>query len=168
MGQAVDAWVKTAYAVAQTLGQHRDNAVRQINAITPAPGFPIKSSPRCYVCGNIGDVNSELPPTVYLLNIDRIVKIAGIIRVDGKDELLPQVFAALQHAGFNRLRDPIRFIDHASRKFRWKMVAPNYRKQINAWRLSRAEDLNDFAFGINVAGLPRNESDYDFVSGLRC
>src|SRR6266849_1874563 len=49
MGESIDIGIQTANAVAQSLRQHRDHAIRQINAVTAPPRFTIKRAVRSCV-----------------------------------------------------------------------------------------------------------------------
>ena len=61
----------------------------------------------------------------------------------------------------------LRFLQDALGKFRRKMVLPDDRKHVHAGRGARPEDLDDLAFGIDVARFPRLEPDDDLVAALR-
>src|SRR5260370_24933978 len=99
MGEAIDARIQTANAVAQSFRQHRNNSIWQINAVAAPPRFAIERAVRSDVSGNISDVDAEPPALVDWLasplDVDGIVKIARIIRIDRNNEFVAQIFATL-------------------------------------------------------------------------
>src|SRR5438552_7991823 len=115
MGETIYVRVQAANSVAQSLRQHRDDAIGQINAVTAPPRLAIECTVRSYVGGNICDVNAE-PPTagvVDLFNVDRVIKVARVIRIDRDDELIAQIFAPLDEFLICRLWHSIRFVEYA-------------------------------------------------------
>src|SRR5713101_3211144 len=168
MGESIDIGIQTANAVAQSLRQHRDHAIRQINAVTAPPRFTIKRAVRSYVSGNIGDVHAE-PPTfvVDLFNIDGIVKIARVIRIDCDNEFVAQIVATIDHPLLDRLRNPIRFIDDAFWKRRRQIVFPDDRQHVDAGRSCGSKHLDDLAFWIYMSRFPRLETNNDFIATRR-
>ena len=96
MCEPVDSWLETANAVAQPFRQHRNHAVGQIHAI-PAPArFAIQRAAGFYVRGDIGNVHTEPPTAVGLLNLNSVIEIPRIIRINCNDEFLAQIFPAFE------------------------------------------------------------------------
>src|SRR5207253_10598899 len=92
MCQAIDARIETADAVAQSLRQHGDHAVREVNAVSAPTRFSIQRAVGLYVSGDISNVDAEAPTATDLLNMNRVVEIASVIGLGGVDELSTQLF----------------------------------------------------------------------------
>ena len=87
MRQPIDSRVKATYTVTQALRQHRHDSIRQVNAVSASARFAIKCATRLDVSSDIGDVHTELPTAVIdLFNLDRVVEIARIVRIDRDDK----------------------------------------------------------------------------------
>ena len=101
---------------------------------------------------------------VDLLYVDRVVKIAGIIRVDRDDEFFAQILAVLEHSPVDAFGNSICFIDNVFRKFSWQIVLANDRQHVDAGRRRGPEDFDDLAFRIDMTRLPRLEANNDLVA----
>ena len=94
MGQPNDVRVQAANAVAQALGQHRDDAVDEVNAVPALERLTVERASRRDVSRDVRDVDAEFPfATRQFLDIDRVIEIARVIGIDRDDELLAQIFA---------------------------------------------------------------------------
>ena len=100
MGEAIDVRIQAANAVAQTFRQHRNDAIGQINAVATPAGFAIERASQRYISRNVGDVDAETPTPIIvdLFNVDRVVKIARVIGVDGDNEFVAQIVASINHS----------------------------------------------------------------------
>ena len=88
MGQAIDMRIQAANAVAQPLGQHRNHTVGQINTVAAALRFAIERTAGPDIRAHVRDVNAKLPAAFDFFDLNGVVEIAGIIGIDGHDELL--------------------------------------------------------------------------------
>ena len=61
MGQPVLVGNEAADAVAEALGQHRDDAVDQVGGVAALAGLAVEGTAGFYVVGNVGDVHGEFP-----------------------------------------------------------------------------------------------------------
>src|SRR4051812_19420651 len=87
VSEAIHVGIEAANAVAQTLRQHRDDAIREIHAFSTPARFPIQCRAWSNVSRHIGDMDAEVPAAArQFLNVDRIVEIARVIRIDGDDK----------------------------------------------------------------------------------
>src|ERR1700730_5527707 len=164
MSESIDTGIETANAVAQAFGQHRDHAVWKINAVSTPAGFAIEWAVAIHISRNIGNVTSESPARlrrVDLVHMNRVVKIARVIRVDGDNEFFSQILTAFEHPRIDGLRNPIRFIDNCARKFGRQIILPNDREHIDARSGGRSEQFDDLALRINVPRFPRLQSNHD-------
>src|SRR5256885_13224567 len=112
MCQAIDARIETADAVAQSLRQHGDHAVREVNAVSAPTRFSIQRAVGLYVSGDISNVDEESPSAPDLLNMNRVVEIARVIGIDGDDEFSEQIFASLELPGVDCLRNSFRLVQN--------------------------------------------------------
>src|ERR1700730_8262497 len=95
--QSVDARIEAANAIAQSLRQHWEHAISQVNAV-PAPArLAIERAVRSHIGRNIGDVHAKPPTFVGFFNIDGVIEIARIIRINGNNELASQIFTTFEH-----------------------------------------------------------------------
>src|SRR5438132_11814312 len=95
MCQAIDARIETADAVAQSLRQHGDHAVREVNAVSAPRRFSIQRAVGLYVSGDISNVDAEPPTAPDLLHMNRVVEIARVIGLDGVDDSVAPIFASV-------------------------------------------------------------------------
>src|SRR3984893_7326197 len=170
MRESIDTRIETANAVAQAFGQHRDHAVRKINAVSAPAGFAIERSVGIHISRNVGNVNSESPARlrrVDLVHMNGVVKIARVIRVDSDNEFFAQILTAFEHPRIDGLGNPIRFIDNCARKFRRQIILPNDRQYIDTWSGGRSEQFDNLAFRINMPRFPRLQSNHDLIAALR-
>ena len=113
MREPIDFWLEAANTVAQSLRQHRNDAVWQINAVTAPPRLAVQRAAWLYVSGNIGDVHAELPTAIWkLLHVDGIVEIPRVIGIDGDDELVAQIFASGDLLRINSFRNTLRLLQN--------------------------------------------------------
>ena len=122
MCEPIDSWVETANTVAQSLWQHRNYAIGQINAIAAPARFAVQRCPGFYVGGDIGNVHAEAPTAVGLFNLNRVIEIACIIRIDRDDKVFAQVFASFELPCIDSFRNPLRLIQNILRKFCRQMI----------------------------------------------
>ena len=88
---------------------------------------------------------------VDLFNVDCIVKVARVVRIDRDNEFVPQIFAAIDHLLLDGFRNPIRFVENAFRELGRQIVFPNDRQHVDARRVGGSEHFNDVALRIDVA-----------------
>ena len=82
--------------VAETLREHRDGAIYEIDRCGTLHCFLVDDAALRDVVRNIGDVNTHLPIAILQsLNTQGIVEVFGVFRVDGAGENLSEVFSLL-------------------------------------------------------------------------
>ena len=168
MRQPDDVGIEAANAIAQALRQHRDDAIDEVNAVPTMQRLAIECAARGDISGDVRDVDPEFPLAArQFLDIDRVVEIARIVGIDRDDEFVPQVFAFPEAIRIDRLWNFIRLGEHGARKLERQVILPNDRKHVDPGISGAAEQLDDFALGIDVARLPRLQSDDDLVVRLR-
>ena len=167
MCKPIDSGIQTANTIAQPLWQHWNDAVGQINAVAAPARFAIQRALGLYVSGDIGNVHTEAPTILYLLNLNRVVEIARVIRIDGDDKFFAQIFTSFELSRIDSFGNPLRLIQNILRKFCAEVVFADDRKHVDARRGCRSEYFDDFAFRIDVARFPRVQADHDFVADAR-
>jgi hypothetical protein len=166
MREPIDAGIETADAVAQSLRQHRDYTVREVNAVSAPARFSIQRAVGLHISGDVGDVYTEAPTASGLLNVNCVVEIARVIGIDGDDEFSAQIFASLELSTINCLGNSLRLVQNIPGKFRWQMIFPDDRQHVDPRSRSRAEHFDDFTFGINVPRFPGFQANYNFIANL--
>src|SRR6202011_973573 len=61
MGQTIDPGLQAADSVAETLRQHRNDAVRQINTVAALARLAIKRAAWVHISGDVRNVDAQLP-----------------------------------------------------------------------------------------------------------
>src|SRR6266516_3283152 len=128
MREPIDSRVETTHAVTQTFRQHRDNAVRQIDAVSAAARFEVERAIGLYVSGNIGNMNAETPTAALdLFDINRVIEVPRVIRINGDNKFLAQIFTPVELSRVDLFRNPIRLIHNVIRKLSRQMIFANDR-----------------------------------------
>ena len=82
--------------VAETLREHRDGAIYEIDRCGTLHSFLVDDAALRDVVRNISDVDTHLPVAVLQsLNTQGIIEVFGVFRVDGAGENLSEVFSLL-------------------------------------------------------------------------
>ena len=137
----------------------------QIHAVTTAARFAIQRAPRFYIGGDIGNVHAEMPSAIWKpFNMDSVIEIARIIRIDGNDEFVAQIFASGELPCVDLFGNAICLIQNLPRKFCGQMIFPDDREHVDSRGGCRAEHFDDFAFGIEVTRFPSVQANHDFVA----
>src|SRR5207249_11130709 len=102
MRQPIDMGIQAANTVAQPLGQHWNYTVRQVNTVAAALRLAIKRAAgphiRAYVC----DMNIQLPAAFDFFDVNGVVKIARVVRIDGYDKLAVSILTTVDGVGGHR------------------------------------------------------------------
>ena len=113
--------------------------------------------------GDVGDVDGQPPAAALAFNVDGIVVVLRVVRVDRQHGLFAEVFAAVKIRGRDDGRDRLRFLKHGGRKFFGKVVTAHQREQIHPASQSRPEHFEHFPLRIDVPAFPRVEPDHYLV-----
>ena len=85
---------KRADKVTESLWQHRYGAVNQIDTGCTSKSFLIDSRSLAYIMRYVGDMNTNLPQSVIQLSDTQcIVKVLGVLRVDGAGKHFTKILA---------------------------------------------------------------------------
>ncbi len=102
LAEADDAFLQGADAVAQQFGQHGDDVAWQVDAGAALPGFLVKRAVGSDEVCDVGDVDTQFPDGMVAFgggvepaNVNRVVVVAGVGRVDGHDQLAGEVLAVV-------------------------------------------------------------------------
>jgi hypothetical protein len=131
-----------AHAVGQGFREHGDDAVHHVDARAAPERLLVHDAAFFDVMGHIGDVHPHLPePLLRAPDRQGIIVVLGIGRVDGEDQLAPQVQAALQvrrpdPAG----ADPLRLLLDLRREIQRQLVPIRHGEHIHARIAQPAQD----------------------------
>ena len=98
------------------------------------------------------------------LQTDGVIEILGVFRINSHHPVAAAIHTPGQFCRFYRLAEGARFLQCLLRKMQWQIVLLDDRKHVHAFGIGRAEQLDNFAFGIVVARLPIPKFDHDFVT----
>ena len=168
LGQMILVRPQAANHVRQSLRQHRQHAVRKINAIAPTQRFAIQRRARLNVMRDIRDMNPDAPSAALRIrHMNGVIKVPGIVRIDREYRRRSQILTSAQFILRNIERYLVRLFQNRIRKSDWKIMLPNDRQDIDPWLLRRTKDLDDGAFRIEVSMFPRVHLDHHLVVHLR-
>ena len=166
-GQAIHPGFERAQLVAEALGQHGDDAVHQVGGVAPLPGLGVQGGPGPDVMRHIGDVDPQFPlPVGGGLEANGVVKILGVIGVDGHDGMVAAIGAPGQFVRANLLADGNRFGEDALGKMVGQAVLAEHGEHVHAGFGGGAQHLHDFALGADVPGFPGAQIDEHLVPRL--
>ena len=93
-GQTVHVWLEAAHIVRKIKGEHRDYLVDGVNAGAALVGLQVNGALLSDIVADICDMNAQhIMPIFVHAQGDGIVKILGVVAVNGKDCLASQVNA---------------------------------------------------------------------------
>ena len=96
--------------------QHGHDMSRVIDRRAAAVDLLIERAAGRDIMRHIRDVHAEqVMAVVQPVERDRVVKVLGVVAVDGEDQLVAQVEAAVQRGGIDLLRDRVRLLQHLVR-----------------------------------------------------
>ena len=144
-------------AVGNQLRQHRQHAVRQVDARAAVVGLAVQGRPRADEVRNVGNVDAQPPMAVVeLLQGNGVVKIAGVDRIDRDDRLAGQIEPA-----FDRLVEAGRLLPGLVQgvlgEFFGQVELADDRERIDARLALRPQDFGDHSF---AAMHGRGEADH--------
>ena len=163
----VDLRLEAADAIAECLGEHRDDPVGEINAVSPRVRLAVEGGLGFHIVGHIGDVDADTPTVGNTLHIDGVVKVLRVIGVDGENKAVTQILALGGISGVDLRGHALRLAQDIMGKFQWQPVLANDREHVDARRTGRAEDFDEVSLGVHMAGWPGVELCHHLVSDLR-
>ena len=164
---AVDLRLEAADAIAECLGEHRDDSIGQINAVSPRVRLAVEGGLGFHIVGDIGDMDADTPTVGNALHIDGVVKVLRVIRVDGENKAVTQILALGGIGGVDLRGHALRLAQDIMGKFQWQPVLANDGEHVDARRTGRAEDFDEVSLGVHMAGWPGVELCHHLVSDLR-
>ncbi len=166
---AQPALLQAGEAVRDHLGEHRNDALRQVNAGGPLARLAVQLAAGLDEMSHVGDVNGQAPVAGLLVarQADGVVEIAGVGRVDGDDRVLREVFAAVEVSFVKRLGRLPRFLKGRLGKHVGEAERADDREGVDAGLAIRPQHLDDNAFAtVFRAGKAQHLED-DLVVRLR-
>ena len=169
LGQAIHVRFERAQFVAQRLRQHRDDAVHEVGRVAAFARLVVQRRAGLHVMRHVRDVNPQLPllrrNALQTNGVVEILRVVGINRDDLMTRGNPR--GPPGRAATNRRADGVRLVQHGLGKMQRQIVLAQHRKHVHAFLVRRAEDFDDFAFGIRVARFPFAQLDHDLVADVR-
>ena len=87
-------WTQRAYIVAESLREHRNGAIHEVNAGSSLACFLVYDASFGDIVAHIGDMYAHFPQSIIeFAYAQSIVKVLSIMRVDGAGEDITEVFA---------------------------------------------------------------------------
>ena len=95
---ALLALLQRAEVVGDALGQHRHDAVGEIDRVAALPRLAVERGAGAHVGGDIGDGDDDDEAAVIVrvgvgLGVDRVVVVLGVGRIDGDERQMRQILA---------------------------------------------------------------------------
>ena len=165
--------VERADTVRQLFGQHRHDAVREINRGPALKRLAVKRSAWLYIMRNISNMHTEYIPVAVAFQRNCIIEILRVRTVDCENCLIPEIEPPIRNDFFRR--DALCFRQNILIKDRSHPVFVQDRLIIRAARLAVSEYPEHFSGGVAFGGVMvelRRErvfgqSDEYFVAILR-
>ena len=108
--QALDLGVERAQAVREFLGQHRDDAAREVDRGRALVSVDVDRRAGAHVVADVGDRDDQAPAVVDLrfaepsrLAVHGVVEVARVLAVDGDERNVGEVDAVLPVGGADRV-----------------------------------------------------------------
>ena len=165
-GQPVDTLLEAANAVAQCFGQHRNDAVGEVNAIPARVGFVVESGLWLHVVRDIGDMDAHAPAVRDAFDVDCVIVVLGVIGIDREDKPVAEIFAFRGLARIDLRVCAGGILQNLCRKFHRQAVLANDREHVHTGCPCRSEHFDEMAFGVHVAGFPRVQMSDDLIADL--
>jgi hypothetical protein len=149
--------LQAGQAVGDQLRQHGNHAVRQVDAGRPLASLDVQQRTRRDEMRHVGDMDSQSPVAVFeAFQRDRVVEIAGILRIDRDDRLASQIQSLADRLVERRRLSP-RVVHDVQRKMLGQIELADDRARIDARRAAGAQHLDDHALaGMEVRRKPQH------------
>ena len=145
-GQPILLGIEAANAVGKLFGQHRQNAVGEIDTGSPTIGFFIQRRAHGHIVPHIGDVNAQQKIPVFRHGQRHgVVEVTGVGAVDGDQRFFSQIPAAFV-VFFTDPADGSRRLQDIFRKSLGQLILADHRFHIGAGLILAADDIDDLPF----------------------
>ena len=167
VGQFLLIGTERADEVAETFGQHRDGAVHQVDTCGALLGFAVDDAAFGDVVGHVGNVHAHFPPLAFeVADGEGIVKVLGIVGVDGEGRHFAEILAASDFLGRDVGRKAFGSILHVLRIAIGQSVFGQDAVHLGVVLALASEDVNDLADGALRVGGPFRYLDHRLVALL--
>ena len=157
--------LETGQAVGDQLGQHRQDAVGQIDARGAFQGLAVQRRPRADEVRHVGDMHPQTPiSAVELLQRDRVVEIPRVHRID-RDNRLGGEIRAVADRFVERFGLPAGFGQGVFRKLVGQVHLADDRERVDARLSARAEHFGNHALAVVKRRREADHLDHDFIVG---
>ena len=165
-GKAIDIRFERTEFVAERLGEHGNDAVDEVGGIAALAGLDIERGAGFDIMGDVRDVDPKAPAVAGALEVESVIEILGVVGVNGDDLVRAAIGAAFDFVGLDFGTEAAGVLEHFAGKMEREIVLAEDAEHVHAFGVGRAKDFDDFAFGIDVPGLPLAKFDDDFVADV--
>ena len=158
---AILAGLEAAPAIRERFGQHRYDAIGEVDAVTAVPGLAVERRARWDVMCHVGDGDEQAEAVTIRFGPDCVVEIAGVLTIDGHEGNRAEVLSAGQRGGLGG----ICLGDHIVGKFVRDLVIDDADQADRARIAHRAEALHD-ANRLEAGPAMRERDGDDDFAGL--
>ena len=152
--------------IGDQLGQHRQHAVRQIDARAALHRFAIERGARPHEVRDVGYVNAQSPMTPFQLDeADGIVKVTRVDRVDRDDHFARQILARGRNALVETAGFQPGFVQRVGGKLLGQVEFADDRDRVDAGRAARAEHFGHYALAVLIVRGKADHLDDNLVVG---
>ena len=156
---------QAAKAIGKVFRQHRDDPVREINAVAALAGLLVEMGSRLHIVGDIRNMDAHLPTVRYGLHLDGVVKVARIVGIDRNDVASTEILAPIQIGRGHLSAETVGLHTDRRGKFAGEAMLVDDCEHVHAGRTRRPENLGDRADRGLVAVLPAVETGHHLVAG---
>ena len=149
-----DALLQRADAVAQHLGQHRDDRAGEVAAVAAGHRLQVQRAAGGHEVAHVGDVDAQLPLVVgQLAEADRVVVVLGVVGVDRADDLVGQVDAdGLLLVSVERIQGVAGLVLHLLREVAGQVELDDDRLEVDVLLAGGTQHVGDDAGRLALVG----------------
>ena len=165
VGQLVFLRAQRAHLIRQLLRQHRDRAVDEVDARAALQRFLVDGGIRWDVVAHVRDVDAHLVvPVGELLDVNGVVEVLGVHRIDGEGGLVAQVQPPVDLGLRNGGVDLLRFLLHGLGEIGLYVHAHRQREHAHIRVRARPQHAQDLALRRGFAVVKSVYRDDDFLA----
>ena len=123
--QAIYLRLQRAQPIRQRRRQHGDNALWEIHGCAACPRFVIERSTFTHIVTDIGDGHDQPPTALYRFGIHGIVKVFGVLAIDGDQRQVTQINTLCSLDLINLTAISISLLLHLCSELTWQVKAGN-------------------------------------------
>ena len=162
--KAIFVRIQGTNAVAQLMGQHRNDPIHQIHTGTSFVSFLIQSGILLHIMGNVRNMHAQFVISVFqFCQGNSVVQVFGIFPVNGNGQYIAQIFSA-HHLFFIDFQFHIfDFLIYFIREFHRQFISANHRKDVHSGVVDVSQNFNDLPFWISSVLAIVGDFHYNFM-----